>query len=292
MTLEELADSYSRSSLYEPGHELKVRTLFNWREKVNELFGLKIHYASGTYRLEHLEKLANNAAGRWLIQSLSVNESLRQSKDLGRRILLEDIPSSEHFLTTIINAMRSGHVLRMTYKRFHSTGEAKPFDVEPYCIKVSARRWYMLCRVLTDFAQAHVPSPYDIYGALKIYSLDRIQSLEETQRKFQFPNDFDPADFFGEHFGVCIAALSPVMTIRVKINQSLRDYIQTLPLHHTQQEIVREQDYSVFQYELRPTIDFRRTLLSYGADAEVLSPTAFRQEMADEAQRMTQLYQE
>lgn len=291
MTLAELSESYEQSSLYETGKGLKPRTLYNWREKIAELFGLEIHYAHSTYRLEHPERLGDNSPGRWLVQSLSVNESVRQCKGLRKRILLEDIPSGKRHLTTIIDAMQANHVLRMTYRRFTDTENLAPIDVEPYCVKVNSRRWYMLCRVLSDFAQAHEPSVYDCFGALKIYALDRIQSLEETGAKFTFPADFSPDVFFANHFGVCIAYGIPMQRIQIKVSCSLRNYILSLPLHPSQREMEHSTDHSIFSYELHPTIDFRRTLLSFGADAEVLSPTALREELATEVMRMKSLYE-
>ncbi|MDR3252014.1 MAG: WYL domain-containing protein [Tannerella sp.] len=67
-------------------------------------------------------------------------------------------------------------------------------------------------------------------------------------------------------------------------------YLQTLPLHHSQQEIETTKDYSVFQYYIAPTTDFRQELLSHGEEIEVLSPESFREEIRAIARRMNELY--
>lgn len=44
----------------------------------------------------------------------------------------------------------------------------------------------------------------------------------------------------------------------VKIKEAIeyRDYLNTLPLHHSKKEIITEESDSVFQYEFRPTHNF------------------------------------
>jgi len=49
-------------------------------------------------------------------------------------------------------------------------------------------------------------------------------------------------------------------------------------------------DYSIFTLFLKPTYDFRQTILSFGDDAEVLSPIEFRKEIEDIAVKMSGLY--
>ena len=56
--------------------------------------------------------------------------------------------------------------------------------------------------------------------------------------------------------------------------------MRTLPLHPSQEEIERTEDYSIFTYFLRPTFDFIQELLSLGITAEVLSPKKLRKEIS------------
>ena len=69
-----------------------------------------------------------------------------------------------------------------------------------------------------------------------------------------------------------------------------RYYLRSLPLHSSQQEIDSADDYSIFQYQVRPTFDFRQALLSKGSEVEVLEPVAFREEMKNEIQNMKNRY--
>jgi predicted DNA-binding transcriptional regulator YafY len=69
-----------------------------------------------------------------------------------------------------------------------------------------------------------------------------------------------------------------------------RRYIQTLPLHHSQEETEVAEDYSVFSYILSPTFDFKQQILSYGDTVEVLSPDWFREEMKESVGNMYRMY--
>ena len=69
-----------------------------------------------------------------------------------------------------------------------------------------------------------------------------------------------------------------------------RQYVRTLPLHHTQQEVETGEWYSVFEYRMKPTFDLRQELLSRGDAVEVLSPRSLRDEMQTEIKRLQSLY--
>lgn len=45
-------------------------------------------------------------------------------------------------------------------------------------------------------------------------------------------------------------------SIKLKVYGSQRYYLRTLPLHHSQVEMERHEDWSLFSLRLRPTLDF------------------------------------
>ena len=96
---------------------------------------------------------------RGLSQTFSVNKMLRERKEKKNRILLENVPSGQQHLTTIVDAMRESVALSITYHSFHRE-EPSTFEVEPYCVKLFEQRWYML----------------GMSDKLRIYALDRIKA--------------------------------------------------------------------------------------------------------------------
>jgi len=61
-------------------------------------------------------------------------------------------------------------------------------------------------------------------------------------------------------------------------------------LHHSQQEIETNENYSIFKFVIKPTFDFRQELLSMGEDVEVISPLLFREEMKNVVKKMNVNY--
>ena len=78
--------------------------------------------------------------------------------------------------------------------------------------------------------------------------------------------------------------------VRIKVNSYHSKYIRALPLHSSQKEIEQTNDYSIFEYHLIPTIDFKQELLSMGSNVEVLTPQNLREEMREEILEMGELY--
>lgn len=61
-------------------------------------------------------------------------------------------------------------------------------------------------------------------------------------------------------------------------------------LHSSQDEVERNDEYSIFTYYLRPEFDFIIELLSNGEDVEVLEPIWLRKEVGGIIKRMWNKY--
>ena len=258
------------------GEELGERTFHRYKDAVMELFDIEIKFDRHQhgYVIADGDGIDNMGMRKWLIQTFSVNNILHESPELKNRILLENVPSGQQHLTTIVDAMREGVALSMTYQSF---GAEKPstFDVEPWCVKLFEQRWYML----------------GMSDKLRIHALDRIKALEPTEHKFKMPKKFNAEEFFKDYYGIIINDDEfDVCPVALKVDSWQSKYLRTLPLHHTQVEVERTEEYSIFEYRLCPSFDFRQKLLSMGAAVEVLAPKALREEIDINACDMASLY--
>jgi predicted DNA-binding transcriptional regulator YafY len=68
------------------------------------------------------------------------------------------------------------------------------------------------------------------------------------------------------------------------------NYLRSLPLHHSQQEIESTTEYSIFQLTLRPTYDFQQEILKNGDEIEVLEPLWLRNKITDKIKGMWNKY--
>ena len=76
------------------------------------------------------EEVGDNATLNCMLHSLCMNNLFQENSDMKDRILVENVPSSEKFLSDIISAMRSGRVIQISYKSFYRP-EATFFSIEP-----------------------------------------------------------------------------------------------------------------------------------------------------------------
>ena len=259
ITLEDIQHRYE--SHFGRGEELSERQFHRYTDAVEELFDIEIKYSRSQrgYVIADREGINNMGMRKWLIQTFSVSNILHESQDLKNRILLENVPSGQQHLTTIVDAMRESVALSMTYQSFWMD-EPATFEVEPYCVKLFEQRWYMLGKS-------------EGYDDLRIYALDRIKALEPTERKFKLPRTFDAAKFFEDYYGIIISDDDyEVCPVALQVDAQQSNYLRTLPLHHTQVEVERNDEYSIFEYRLCPTFDFRQKILSMGGAIEVLAP--------------------
>ena len=247
-----------------------------YTDAVEELFDIEIKYSRTQrgYVVADREGIDNMGMRKWLIQTFSVNNILHESQELKNRILFEDVPSGQQHLTTIVDAMREGVALSMTYHSFHRE-EPSTFEVEPYCVKLFEQRWYML----------------GMSDKLRIYALDRIKALEPTEHKFKLPKKFDAEKFFADYYGIIISDEDfDVEPVALKVDSWQSKYLRTLPLHHTQVEVERNDEYSIFEYRLCPTFDFRQKLMSMGETVKVLAPQYLREKISEVVGYMAENY--
>ena len=269
ITLEEIQHRFE--SHFGRGEELSERQFHRYTDAVEELFDIEIKYSRTQrgYVVADREGIDNMGMRKWLIQTFSVNNILHESQELKNRILLEDVPSGQQHLTTIVDAMRESVALLMTYQSFWMD-EPATFEVEPYCVKLFEQRWYMLGKS-------------EGYDDLRIYALDRIKALEPIERKFKLPKKFDAEKFFEDYYGIIISDDDyDVCPVALLVDAQQSNYLRTLPLHHTQVEVERNDKYSIFEYRLCPTFDFRQKILSMGGAIEVLAPQDLVYQMKDE----------
>ena len=209
-----------------------------------------------------------------------MSNALANSQSIKDRIILEYVPSGQNYLQPIIEAMKENRVLNMTYHSYWKD-EENNFDVQPYCVKLFRQRWYMVARSTYSYYYEKGP---------RIYSLDRINFLQATDETFEMPKDWTAKEFFEDCFGIIADRSIEPQTVKLKVVAGQANYIRDLKIHESQEETVRNEEYSIFTYYLRPAFDFQQELLWNGEDIEVLKPLWLRKEIAGKIKRMWNKY--
>lgn len=274
----EIDDCWYASQLNEE-HEKVIpeRTFHNHRQAILDTFGIEIAFDRGRgYYIANPDDLDGADIQSWLLESISLSNLLNECADMRSRILFEKVPSSSKWLTVIVNAMRDGKALEMTYQSFNRT-EPATFETHPYCLKIFRQRWYMLARTIGK-------------EKLRIYSLDRIKDIKVLDKALELPVGFDAAEFFSDYFGIIIGHNVQPSIMEIKASAEQAKYLESLPLHHSQTTVEVTPEYTIFRYRLVPTFDLKQEILSRGSTLEVLSPGWFREEIKETIEFMMKNY--
>lgn len=269
---------WARSPLNKLGENyLPERTFHNHRQAILDTFGIEIKCdRSMGYYIANDEDLEEDGIRQWLLNSLSLNNLMNESREMRDRILFEEIPSSQRWLTAIVNAIKDQKTIEMTYQSFNRT-EPNTFEAQPWCLKLFKQRWYLLAKS-------------EAYKEPRIYALDRIRAVKETKNPLKVPKKFKADEFFSHFFGIIVDERKPEI-IRLKVDADQVKYYKSLPLHSSQKEIEATEDYTIFEYRLVPTYDFEQEVLSKGPTVEVLAPASFRDLIRDDAKAMLARYE-
>ena len=277
----EISYLWSRSSTNTLGESyLPERTFHNHREAILDTFGIEIKCDRSTgYFIANGADEEADGVRKWLLESLSMNNLLNETKGMRDRILFEKIPSSQKWLSVIVNAMRDGKVVEITYQSFWRD-EPSAFNVEPYCLKLFKQRWYMLAK------SEGKDEPW-------VYALDeRMLNVVQTDQDYKLPAKFNAEKFFAEYFGIIVGTDWEPQEVKIRVVNDQVKYFDTLPLHDSQRKVPEESNdqYTVYRYHLAPTFDFKQEILSHGPDVTVLSPADFREEVIEDIKNMALNY--
>ena len=277
LTFKEICELWDKSSLNND-KALALRTFHQHREAVAELFGVEIVCDTNTYKysIASPEELKNNSAQQWLFNSFAISNTIEAGRNMKDRILFEEIPSGVEYAQVVVDAMQQNKVLFVDYKPFQ--GEKMELYLQPYAMRVYNQRWYVIGR----FKES---------GSIRSIALDRILRMDITDESFVLPEDFDASEYYAHTVGIFVnEELKPQRVVLRTFGVST-EYMRSLPLHHTQQEIATNGDeYSDFEYLLNITPELTGKLLSKGDWVEVLEPKSLRDEIRSKVEAMTDIY--
>lgn len=255
------------------------RTTFNrHKDAIEDIFGIIIDCDKKDgfkYYIANKSVLHEDTIQNWMLSSLTVHSAVQDRVSLQKRILLENVPSGYKHLQIVLEAMKANHYISFTYQKYNEA-EAKSYtETEPYCLKLYKQRWYLLAKVKQQF---------------RIFSLDRIKHVEFLEQSFQLDKDFDAEDYFHDYFGVFRDESIPPQKIVIRASKAERPYLRDLPLHHSQKEIVVNDEYSDFSYLISPTDDFIGEILRKKNRLYVISPIELREKVLKNIKEMEENY--
>lgn len=277
LSLQELQDKWEGRY----GESYPRRTFVNHRAAVAEVFGIEIscNRSTNRYFIDAGESAVDRrAATEYLIDTFTVKSLLTLGQErLSGRVSVEEIPSGQKYLTTIMEAMLDSAVLTIEYRKYLST-ETDVRTIRPYALKEFEKRWYTV---------AYSESA----GDLRTFALDRIAGVRRTGERFRMPDGFNVDKLFQSSFGIYLPeGEKPVL---IKIRTTLREaaYLEDLPLHPSQMLVSKDSDSCIYAMTLIPNPGFIMELCKRGNRLEVLEPQSLRDAVKEELKNALSQYE-
>lgn len=277
-SLREIMDYLERESELQ-GYDFTVsaRTFQRDLNDIRSLYNLDIAYdfSRKTYRMEGEERPEYTER---ILEAFDTYNMIQVSDRLSDRVYFEKRKplGTEHF-NGILHAIQNGFMIKFRYHKFYQE-ESEEKRVEPYALKESKNRWYVIGRNADT-------------GKVKTYALDRLSHFEITKKRFSPPHDFDAEVQFRHSFGIIAPDGSEPHEITLWFSELQGKYIKSLPLHPSQKTVRDDKEGLVINLRVIVTQDFIMELLSYGDEVKVLNPGELAEELKDTYRRALSLYE-
>ena len=282
LSLREISDRYERR--YDQPYSR--RTFNNHRLAIAEVFGIEIECdrSRNRYLIRNGEEVMDNDRSiGWLINTFTVSNLLTLGNErLSGRVSVEDVPSGQKYLTSIMQSMEDGRELEIEYGKYYAQG-TDILHIQPFAVKEHERRWYLIafCHERAERDGKELKNS-DI-GAWRVYGLDRILSMRETDRTFKMPKGFDVDAIFHDSFGIFFPREGQkAATVRFKATEEEARYLRDLPLHGSQtEEGPAEGGGRIFKIRVIPDENLLMEFCRLAGRVEVLEPENVRSAVRD-----------
>lgn len=249
------------------------RTFLRDKEAISKVLKTNIIYrrSTNTYAIDDDNY---NELQEDVFDNLLLVEAFRAVKGKKNIMLFEQRKSRGlHWLSALVHAITHQKIITLQYIKFWE-GVSHKKVLEPYAVKEFKNRWYLLAHEKND----------DKYF-IKTFGLDRISDLEIAPSTFK-PKKYDAEKDFENSFGIISTLDETPEEIVLSFDSDQGKYIKTLPLHHSQEILVDDDDEFRIKLTLFPTYDFEREILSHGSSVKIISPLSFKNHLKSEVKKM------
>ena len=249
------------------------RTFLRDKEAISKVLKTNIIYrrSTNTYAIDDHN---DDELQEDVFDNLLLVEAFRAVKGKKNIMLFEQRKSRGlHWLSGLVHAITHQKIITLQYTKFWE-GVSHKKVLEPYAVKEFKNRWYLL---------AHEKNDEKYF--LKTFSLDRISDLEIAPSTFK-PKKYDAEKDFENSFGIISTLDETPEEIVLSFDSDQGKYIKTLPLHHSQEILVDDDDEFRIKLTLFPTYDFEREILSHGSSVKIISPLSFKNHLKSEVEAM------
>ena len=280
MSLKEINNHYQYSSIYDG--EIIPRTFARYKDYIAETFPCYIDYNQSTnqYFLKRYhqygqdESLYNYLLSAYHIEGMS--ELAVKHRD---KVKLLDAPTGVENVQIILEAIDKQKGIECVYYSFDRATKKQQLLI-PYFLKTWEQRWYLAAE------------PDNHHHGISIFALERMDNIRLTEKKMLPSNDVTADEYWEGSFGVNHSDNQVPEQIVIKAYGAQAEYIRALPIHESQKELERTDEYTIFEYHIVPCFNLFQQLLWHREKLEIIEPKEMREEIKKIAQNIISLYKD
>lgn len=287
--LEYEEDAYSKRYWRLPPNFLRTGPFtFGLKQAVAlHLAGRMLHPFDGTLFTEGLQECLDRVRAVLPAEVLDYFATLDEVIEV-RSIGRSNYRSKAATVRVLTEAIRGSRAVRLAYRSLWSRSEYQTY-VDPYGLVVYVGDLYLV-------GHSHRAN------SIRTFKVTRIETAESTHKTFSRPRGFSLEEHFKSSFGI-VRGRGRHVDIKVRFTGTSarlvgeRDWhdsqvLTWAPLQDSLFGVEREAPRTLFaQFRLTDTIEFKRWIKGFGAQAEIIAPQWLRREMHAELLAATGVYE-
>lgn len=242
-----------------------LRTLQRDIRTIEEVFGMEIENVKGEgYRIVGWDPVYTDRF-KELLSEFEILSTV--GSDSGTRDYI--IPEQRKMtfsvdIQKVLRSIKQRRKVRFSYSLPRLGGKEVEYLAEPYFLKQSQNRWYLVAMV---------------EGILKCFELGRFVSFKVLDEEFSRDESVQAENLFRDCFGIWDDPKMSVEDIRLRFSPLDGRFIKTLPIHSSQKIVAETNEYVEVTLRLKITNDFVMALLSRSSSIEILAPQSLKDRM-------------
>lgn len=276
-TFDEIRDFLAlQEELSENNLVCSLRTFQRAVNEISSIYQIEIKYDKSR-KVYYIDEDESDSQSERLMESFDLVNAIRIGNSFGNQLIFENRrPMGTEHMHGLLHAIRNSVEVNFDYQKFED-GSTSRRKVKPIAIKEARNRWYLIAEDTFD-------------GVVKNFGLDRMEGLVLSSKKFKKIKDFNAEDRFRYTFGIINGTGEKPEKVVLSFTPEAGRYINSLPLHHSQKEILNNKKECRFEYNLIPTHDLKMEILSHGNTVKVIEPAGLKKDIMSQLEKALKLY--
>ena len=242
------------------------RTLQRDIREIRNILGIDIMYSRSQRGYYIIQDDYSSDLFLKTLEEINSFSALKLTNSLESIVYLEKRkPKRAEFLPDIVQAIQQKKKIEFHYQKF---GEAEETirKVSPVAIREFNNRWYLIA---------------DDKGIVKNFGLERMNKVSILKDKIDENIVFNYDDKYKYSFGIIVPSTEKPEKIVLSVTKKQAAYLESLPLHESQEVLGTKDDEVLIGLELFLTEDFISEILSMSRSVTVIEPKKLKDRISE-----------